>query len=79
MTETLPMTSPVRYDVESPEIFKAMIAASQTITEGDLDPLLKHLVKLRASQINGCVFCIDMHLREARHDGETNDRLDKLV
>ena len=47
--------------------------------QSGLDPLLHHLVKLRASQINGCAFCVDMHTREARADGETDKRLDHLV
>ena len=42
-------------------------------------PSLRHLVKLRVSQINGCAFCVGMHTDEARDDGESNERLDKLV
>jgi AhpD family alkylhydroperoxidase len=38
-----------------------------------------HVVHLRASQINACAHCIDMHVREARADGETNERLDRLI
>ena len=44
-----------------------------------VDPLLRHLVKLRVSQINGCVFCVNMHTGEARDDNETEGRLDQLV
>ncbi|MEX0299516.1 MAG: carboxymuconolactone decarboxylase family protein [Kordiimonas sp.] len=40
---------------------------------------LNHLVKLLASQINNCAFCVKMHTSEARRDGETNERLDRLV
>ena len=41
-----------------------------------VEPALFHLVEIRASQINGCAYCIDMHNREARHDGERQQRLD---
>lgn len=52
----------------------------ETVLEGcDLDPLLRHLVKLRVSQINGCAYCVGLHIKEARQDGETNDRLDHIV
>jgi len=44
-----------------------------------IDPLLRHLVKLRVSQINGCAFCVNMHTGEAREDNETTERLDHLV
>jgi AhpD family alkylhydroperoxidase len=44
-----------------------------------LDPLLRHLIKLRVSQINGCAFCVNMHIREAREDNEAEARLDHLV
>ena len=46
---------------------------------GLIDPLLVHLIHLRASQINGCAFCVKMHTKEARDDGETDKRLDYLV
>lgn len=44
-----------------------------------LSPRLRHLVKLLASQINGCAYCFEMHNREARKDGEEQTRLDHLV
>ena len=40
-----------------------------------LEPSLKHLVKIRASQINGCARCLHMHVQEARKDGESDERL----
>jgi len=49
------------------------------IAKSGFDPMLRHLVKLRVSQINGCAYCVEMHTREARVDGETNQRLDHLV
>lgn len=44
-----------------------------------LDSKLTHLILLRVSQINACAFCVKMHLAEARADGETQERLDRLV
>lgn len=58
-----------------PQLMKQVRALNQAVDECGLDKMLLHLVKLRASQINGCSFCVDMHSREARHDGETEQRL----
>jgi AhpD family alkylhydroperoxidase len=44
----------------------------------ELDPQLRHLVELRASQINGCAFCLDMHWKDARAAGESEERLYSL-
>ena len=56
------------------------LADVETVLDGaGLAPALRHLVLLRASQINGCAFCVDMHTRDARRDGETSARLDHLV
>lgn len=54
---------------------KAMYALEAAIKHSPLEPGLLHLIKLRASQINGCVFCIHMHTTEALRDGETPMRL----
>jgi AhpD family alkylhydroperoxidase len=56
-------------------MIKAVLALSDVVKDSGLEPSLQHLVKLRASQINGCAFCIDMHAREARADGETEERI----
>jgi AhpD family alkylhydroperoxidase len=69
----------VSHEQEIPDIFKAMIGVHQAIDAQGLQPGLRHLVHLRASQINRCAFCVKMHIREAREDGETNDRLDRVV
>ena len=60
---------------ELPAALKAMMAA---VEKSGLDPKLLELVKLRASQINGCVFCLWMHSAAARKLGERQDRLDLL-
>src|SRR5215471_10479381 len=50
-------------------------AALQRFGHSDLDPTIAHLVEMRASQINGCAFCLDMHWKDARAAGETEARL----
>lgn len=72
------MTMRLNYAVVAPEAIKAMMGLEQAVKDLGLEPKLFHLVKLRASQINGCAFCINMHSREARADGETQQRLDLL-
>ncbi len=71
----------VRFDYmqENPAAFQALVQVEQAIANSSLPAKIKHLVKLRVSQINGCELCVDMHLKEARKDGETQERLDKLV
>ncbi|MDD7909382.1 MULTISPECIES: carboxymuconolactone decarboxylase family protein [Pseudovibrio] len=60
----------IDYMKASPDSFKAVWALEQFVSkEAGLDPRLLHLLKIRASQINGCAFCIDMHVKEARKDG----------
>jgi AhpD family alkylhydroperoxidase len=53
----------------SPDAYKAVVALDQFVQNSGLEPRFIHLIKLRASQINGCAFCVDMHVKEARHDG----------
>jgi AhpD family alkylhydroperoxidase len=72
-------TAPFRHDINVPAVFQAFIAAEGAVVATGIEPGLLHLVKLRASQINQCGFCVKMHTKEARNDGETNDRLDRLV
>jgi AhpD family alkylhydroperoxidase len=50
-------------------------AATKELDRADFDPRLRELVRIRASQINGCAYCIDMHTRDARAVGETEQRL----
>ncbi len=57
---------------------KAMFALEQYIAGSGLDHKLIHLIKMRASQINGCAYCIDMHSKDARALGETEQRLYEL-
>ncbi|MCD2166779.1 carboxymuconolactone decarboxylase family protein [Comamonas koreensis] len=58
-----------------PAIMKALLGVENQIAKGSLDILLKELVRLRASQINGCAFCLDMHVTDAVKAGESSRRL----
>src|SRR5215471_18779393 len=58
-----------------PEPYKAMIGLEQYLARCGLDAKLLHMLKLRASQTNGCAYCIDMHWKDARAAGETEQRL----
>ena len=59
----------------SPNAAKAMLALEGAVNKLGLDPGLLDLVKLRASQINGCAYCVDMHSKDARKRGEGERRL----
>lgn len=59
----------------APELMKQVLALNEAVESSGLEPGLLHLVKLRASQINGCSYCVDMHSREARQDGESEQRV----
>ncbi|MEM9557943.1 MAG: carboxymuconolactone decarboxylase family protein [Acidobacteriota bacterium] len=77
---THPATQPrLDYTAASPAGFRAMLGLEQHVRSSDLEPSLLHLVKLRASQINGCAYCIDMHTKDAQAEGESAQRLHGLV
>ena len=61
--------------VLNPEPYRRQVAMEKYLSESPLDATIKHLVKIRASQINGCAYCIDMHSKDARAAGETEQRL----
>jgi len=56
-------------------VYEAMLAIEKYLHQSGLDPKLRHLIEVRASQINGCAYCIDMHWKDARALGETEQRL----
>jgi AhpD family alkylhydroperoxidase len=62
----------------APEVYKAFLQAEQAIRKGPLDTRIRELVKIRGSQINGCLFCTDMHTHEALELGEKLDRIFQL-
>src|SRR5437660_3612677 len=59
----------------APEAQHAMYGLGKYLAKCGLEPSLQELVKTRASQINGCAYCIDMHTKDARAAGETEQRL----
>jgi AhpD family alkylhydroperoxidase len=65
----------IDYRKFAPEALKAMLALETYLSNCGLEHNLIHLLKLRASQINGCAFCIDKHWKDARAGGETEQRL----
>jgi AhpD family alkylhydroperoxidase len=69
------MEARMSYAKAAPGAMKAMNALESYIDDCDLEPGLQDLVKLRASQINGCAYCVDMHSLDARANGETEQRL----
>jgi|SRR6187402_1650447 len=58
-----------------PEAYKAMSGLEKYLSASQLNPSHKELIKIRASQINGCAYCINMHTRDARKAGETEQRI----
>jgi AhpD family alkylhydroperoxidase len=58
-----------------PEAYKVMLTLTAVLNKSTLTPIQKHLIKVRASQINKCAFCLNMHTKEALHIGETQQRL----
>jgi AhpD family alkylhydroperoxidase len=75
--------SPIRKNMEKrisiakiqPEAYKAMMAMEKYIATTALKPIHKELIRIRASQINGCSYCLDMHTKDARGIGETEQRI----
>ena len=59
----------------SPEAIKAMVALEVAVSKLGIDPALQELLRLRASQVNGCAYCVDLHSGDARKKGETERRL----
>lgn len=69
------MTQRINYAQQSPELFQKLQALSMALKDSAIEPKTRDLVTLRASQMNGCAFCVDMHVKEARIHGESELRL----
>ena len=67
------------YQATVPNVMTALSAVHGEMARVELDKKLQHLVELRASQINGCGYCVKLHTGDARRDGETSERLDRLI
>ncbi|WP_347268778.1 carboxymuconolactone decarboxylase family protein [Paracoccus sp. (in: a-proteobacteria)] len=69
------MQARLDYFPQAPELMKAVLALNKAVEDCGLEKGLLHLVKLRASQINGCSYCVDMHAHEALRDGDSQQRV----
>lgn len=73
------MTQRINYMQQSPELFKKYLEFSTACKDSAIEPTTQHLVEIRASQINGCGFCVDMHVKQATIHGERPLRLHHLA
>jgi AhpD family alkylhydroperoxidase len=69
------MKSRIDFSKLNPKLMQSLLGLGAFVRESGLDQKLLHLVMMRASQINGCAYCLDMHSKDAREDGETEQRL----
>ena len=69
------MTQRLNYAQKSPELLKKLSELSMALKESAFEQKIQDLVQIRASQINGCAFCLDMHVKEAKIHGESELRL----
>ena len=69
------MQTRINFFKVAPQAYNALMELSKFISTSSLDPIHQELIKIRASQINGCAFCINMHTAEARKIGETEQRI----
>src|SRR6187551_3071785 len=69
------MPSRASYQKAAPEVFQGMLALTSVVQKSGLAPGLLDLVNQRVSQINGCAYCLDMHSKDLRAGGETEQRL----
>lgn len=63
------------YPAQGAKVFKEMLKVEGALGDLSIDALMKELIKIRASQLNGCAFCLDMHVKAARKYGEREMRL----
>ena len=73
------MTQRVNYIHQSPELYRKLVEFSKAVENGAIPEKTRDLVAIRASQINGCTFCLDMHVKEARMHGERELRIYHLA
>jgi AhpD family alkylhydroperoxidase len=73
------MTQRIDYQQQSPELFKKFLEFSNLLRKSAIEESIRDLVDIRASQINGCAYCLDMHVKEATIHGERALRLHHLA
>lgn len=69
------MENRINISQAEPKAYQAMFGLEKYLGGADLSPALKELIKVRASQLNSCAYCIEMHTAEAKKQGETEQRL----
>lgn len=69
------MSARINYQQTAPEAVRALLNVENYVRQSGIEKPLLELVKLRASQVNGCAYCVDMHTKDARAAGETEQRL----
>jgi AhpD family alkylhydroperoxidase len=79
-TSDTPASTRARIELRAaaPDAYRAMLELERSVRATGLEPRISELVKVRASQLNGCAYCLDMHARAAREAGEEQRRLDVL-
>jgi AhpD family alkylhydroperoxidase len=73
------MSQRLDYQQQSPELLKKLVEFSLLLKKSSIEPSILDLVNIRASQLNGCAFCVDMHVKEATLRGERALRLHHLA
>ena len=73
------MTTRINYYAANPKALAGMMTLEEHFKTTTLEPLLRDLIKMRVSQINGCAYCLHMHSKDARAQGEREDRLHLLA
>lgn len=69
------MTQRIDYSKLSPQLYGTFFTLEKQLADAPIDKTIKELIKIRVSQMNGCLFCLDMHWKEAKRDGESDTRL----
>jgi AhpD family alkylhydroperoxidase len=79
MTTTETFTTRLDFDAAAPAFSQAMAhldrAATKELDKAGIEPRLRELIRIRASQLNGCAYCVDMHTKDVRAIGETEQRV----
>ena len=73
------MTQRLDYMQQSPELFKKLVDFNSLVDRSSIEGPIRNLVAIRASQMNGCAFCVDMHVKQAKIHGERELRIHHLV
>ena len=73
------MSNRIRINKADPDAYNAILPLESYISKSRIDPMHIELIKIRASQINGCAYCIDKHTKDARKKGETEQRIYALT